>query len=869
MVNHTFDEDGAHAPPVGTRHATMNPATLAAPQRMLSKQVIAHVGPDAEVQLLKTHLESVGRLSARFAAKFGLEKHGELIGLLHDLGKYSDEFQAYIKSAAGLLNQDEDEEFVDSGEMKGKVDHSTSGAQFIWDQLAAKSPKHHALAQVLALCVASHHSGLIDCLKPRLGRPVEDGFSKRMGKPSEKTHLQEVMTKADPSVIQRASALLDDGDLLSAFQKWLSLLHEKAPGASRAEKDQSPAQKFQQGLLVRALFSCLIDADRIDSADFEYPVRARQRQLGAYEAWAILTHRLELHIARLPVTHPIDGLRRDISEHCRIAALRPSGIYTLTVPTGGGKTLASLRFALHHAKQHGLDRIIYVIPFTSIIDQNAEVVRRVLEPEGVKTGSAVLEHHSNLTPDKQGWRSKMLSENWDAPVVYTTTVHLLETLFGSGTRGARRMHQLANSVLIFDEIQSLPINCVHLFNNAMNFLADHCKTTVVLCTATQPLLHKVNDIKGAIRLSDKHEIMPNVGKLFDDLKRVDVVHHRKPGGWSQAEVADMAIEQVKEAGSCLVIVNTKKAAQAVYHLCCQFPDAEVFHLSTGMCPAHRKSQINRIRLRLHAKPCLPTLCVSTQLIEAGVDVDFAAVVRYAAGLDSIAQAAGRCNRNGHREKGMVYVVNPRSEDENLSGLHDIRIGKEKAEGVLIDFAEDPARFGRSCISPLAMGRYYQDYFFARAADMSYPLAREVTGRDDDLLGLLGANEKAASDYALNNGKNPPPLRFRQSFMTAAKAFKAINAPTEGVIVPYSSEGRALIADLCAAYLPDKEFELLRRAQQYSVNVFAHQLEALSKVGAVREIREGTGILYLADSRYYSVEFGLSDTPSGLMEDLNG
>lgn len=847
----------------------MNPLTSTSPQYKPSEQVIAHVRPDAEVQLLKTHLESVGHLAALFAAKFGLAKHGELIGLLHDLGKYSDEFQAYIKSATGMYNQDEDEDFVDASELKGKVDHSTSGAQFIWDQLAVKSPVHHALAQMLAICVASHHSGLIDCLKLSPGRPVEDGFSKRMGKLSEKTHLQEVMTKADLSVMKRASALLEDGDLSTALQQWLRALHEKAPGASRAEKDRSPTQKFQQGLLVRALFSCLIDADRIDSADFEYPGRARQRHLGAYEAWDVLIQRLEQHMGSFPAAHPIDGLRRDISDHCLAASERPTGIYSLTVPTGGGKTLASLRFALHHAKQHGLDRIIYVIPFTSIIDQNAEVVRRILEPEGVKAGSVVLEHHSNLTPEKQGWRSKMLSENWDAPVVYTTTVQLLETLFGSGTRGARRLHQLANSVLIFDEIQSLPVNCVHLFNNAMNFLADHCKTTVVLCTATQPLLHEVNASKGAIRLSDRHEIMPNVCKLFDDLKRVEVVNRRTPGGWSQPEVADLAIEQVKEAGSCLVIVNTKKAAQAVYRLCRQYPEAAVFHLSTGMCPAHRKAQLNSIRLRLQTKPCLPTLCVSTQLIEAGVDVDFATVVRYAAGLDSIAQAAGRCNRNGHREQGIVYVVNPRSEDENLSRLHDIRIGKEKAEGVLIDFAEDPASFGGSCIGPLAMGRYYQDYFFARAADMSYPLAREVTGRDDDLLSLLGANEKAASDYALNNGKNPPPLRFRQSFMTAAKAFKAINAPTEGVIVPYSSEGKALIADLCAAYLPDKEFELLRRAQQYSVNVFAHQRDALSKGGAVREIREGTGILYLADARYYSEEFGLSDTPSGLMEDLNG
>ena len=828
---------------------------------------IAHVRPSGELQSLQVHLENVGSLTAKFAAKFGLANHGELIGLLHDLGKYSDEFQAYIKSATGLLNQDEDEDFVDAIELKGKVDHSTGGAQFIWDQLGTKGRVHHALAQVLALCVASHHSGLVDCLVQRPGHPTEDCFSRRMGKPVEKTHLPEVLAKADQSVLVRARALLDEDVLPEAFQRWLRVLHEKAPGATDAEKSQSPAQKVQQGLLVRALFSCLIDGDRIDSADFEFPGRARHRHLGSYEGWGELIQRLDSHLEKFSDECPIDGLRRNISEHCLTASGRPTGIYSLTVPTGGGKTLASLRFALHHAKQHGLDRIIYVIPFTSIIDQNAEVVRRILEPEGVKSGSVVLEHHSNLTPEQQSWRSKMLSENWDAPVVYTTTVQLLETLFGAGTRGARRLHQLANSVLIFDEVQSLPINCVHLFNNAMNFLADHCNTTVVLCTATQPLLHEVNANKGAIRLSEGHEIMPDVHKLFDDLKRVEVISQRKLGGWSQQEVANLATEQVRAVGSCLVIVNTKKAARAVSQLCRENADTEVFHLSTGMCPAHRKGQLNRIRLRLQAQPQLPTLCVSTQLIEAGVDVDFGSVIRYTAGLDSIAQAAGRCNRNGRRELGTVYVVNPRAEDENLIRLEDIRIGKEKAEGVLTDYANDPASFGGSCIGPQAMARYYQHYFFARASNMSYPMARDVTGRDDDLLNLLGANKFMVEDYAQCHARQPPQLYFRQSFMTAAKAFKAINAPTQGVIVPYSPEGKALIADLCGAYLPDKEFELLRRAQQYSVNVFAHQLAALSKLQAVREIREGTGILYLADDSYYNEEFGLSDSPSGLMEDL--
>ncbi len=480
----------------------------------------------------------------------------------------------------------------------------------------------------------------------------------------------------------------------------------------------------------------------------------------------------------------------------------------------------------------------------------------------------MLEHHSNLTPEEQSWRGKILSENWDAPVVYTTTVQLLETLFGAGTRGARRMHQLANAVLIFDEIQSLPVNCVHLFNNAMNYLADFCGSTVVLCTATQPLLDQVDENKGAIRIPPGNELMPDVRKLFDDLKRVEVVNQRKPGGWSQEEIAELAFEQIRAASSCLVIVNTKKAAQAIYRLCRDNSLVAVYHLSTNMCPAHRKSILDQVRSRLDQTPPLPTLCVSTQLIEAGVDVDFGSVIRFTAGLDSIAQAAGRCNRNGRTERGMVHVVNPRVEDENLNMLPDIRVGRDKAERVLDEYEEDPERFGKNRIGPEAMAWYYQNYFFARADEMSYPVSRKALGRDDTLLNLLSINKAALDDYARTK-RQAPSVYLRQAFMTAAKAFKAIDAPTRGVIVPYGQEGKALINGLCAAYLPDKEFDLLRRAQQYSVNVLPNALETLSRAGVVREIQDSTGILFLTDRRYYSEELGLSDTPNGLMEVLCG
>lgn len=817
-----------------------------------------HRESDGVVQSLEQHLFGVARMSCLHAKKLNLEGQGELIGLLHDLGKYSQAFQSYIKSAVGLLNQDEDEEFVNAAGLKGKIDHSTAGAQLIWQELSKRGQLGQIVGQILSLCIASHHSGLIDCMSSDTNSLGEDVFGRRMNKVDERAHLQEAFAKADASILSRVKELTSKPDMLQAMQAALTKIVRAAP----IKDDKSTVAQQQIGLLVRFLFSCLIDADRIDSADFEKPKAAKLRAHGRYTEWDVLCSRLEEHLAGLKPCKPIDYLRCDISSHCQNAALRGKGTYTLTVPTGGGKTLASLRFALHHAKEHNMDRVVYVIPFTSIIDQNAEVVRKILEPDGTELGSVVLEHHSNLTPEEQSWRGKILAENWDAPVIYTTSVQLLETLFGAGTRGARRMHQLANAVLIFDEIQSLPVNCVHMFNNAINFLVEQCGSTVVLCTATQPLLDQVESKKGAIRIPEGNELMPDVKRLFDELKRVEVKNRRKPGGWSNDEITALALEETRSAGSCLVIVNTKNAAQALYRLGKEQENIPVCHLSTSMCPVHRRAILTEIRERLEKQ--LPVLCFSTQLIEAGVDIDFGAVIRFTAGLDSIAQAAGRCNRNGLRDIGIVHVVNPK--DENLGMLPDIRIGRDKAERVLDEYEDDQAGFGCNRIGLEAMKRYYTYYFFDRQNEMDYPLSAKSIGHDDTLLNLLSDNPAAVSEHGRRTGQ-PPNIYLRQSFMAAAKAFKAIDAPTRGVIVQYGKEGQAIVADLCAAYLPDKEFDLLRRAQQFTVNVFPNVLERLAKEGAVQEIQEGTGILYL-DSRYYSDEFGLSETPVKNMEVLN-
>lgn len=815
---------------------------------------VAHVRKNGKPQTLREHLLGVADKSSVYGAKIGLADHCELMGIVHDLGKYSTEFQNYLKSAVGLLNQDEDEDYVDANRLKGRIDHSTAGAQLIWNELSQQRGLGPLVGQLLALCVASHHSGLIDCLTP----DGENTFGKRMEKSTERTFFKAVLAVVDTGIIDRARALLRTPQLVEDMQARLAAILRSGSATGRPVVAQQ-----QIGLLVRFLFSCLIDADRVNSADFEKPKAARNRMHGSYEEWSVLVGRLENHLAKFERRRPIDDLRADIAQHCLDAAPRPKGLYTLTVPTGGGKTLASLRFALHHAKKWKMDRVIYAIPFTSIIDQNADVVRRVLEPANApgSHGRIVLEHHGNLTPEQQSWREKMLTENWDAPVIYTTNVQLLETLFGAGTRGARRMHQLANAVIVFDEIQTLPVNCVHLFNNAVNFLIEQCGSTVVLCTATQPLLDRVDPAFGSLRIPNGHELMPDVKDLFAKLKRVDVINQLRPGGWTNKEIADLALEECNRAGSCLVIVNTKASALALYRLCKPQQESPVVHLSTSLCPAHRKCILRFVRRCLRWK--IPILCISTQLIEAGVDVDFGAVIRSTAGLDSIAQAAGRCNRHGERETGLVHVVKAR--DENLCRLTDIKVGQEKAERVLADYEAEPEKYGGNRIGPELLGWYYENYFFARAAEMAYPLSPDEVGRSDTLLNLLSGNTLATADY-LARRKDEPPPHLRQSFMTAAKAFKAIDAPTRGVIVPFGKGGRELVSDLCAAFEVEKQFELLKRAQQYTVNVFPNVLSALMEAQAVHPVQEGTDILHL-DPRYYSPEFGLVTEPVQPMEPL--
>ena len=824
---------------------------------------IAHLRKsDGQIQSVQAHLKETAALAKVFAQKLNLESAGELLGLMHDFGKYSRKFQKYIHDETSLFNPDlDDEESTPNG---SKVDHSTAGAQWVYRELrkfGAAQGIGEFLGQMLGLCIASHNGeGLIDCLDGE-GNPK---WIERFNKTDELTHLAECEQNADEVVQQKARELAGE-NLIRSLRNAVKLILSDSTVNDKIKE-------FYLGCLTRFLFSCLIDADRINSSDFEREAQKKVRRLSEKPDWQSAIDKLETHLAGFGNRYPADKIRRQISDDCLKRAKDsqdregdPQGIYTLTVPTGGGKTLASLRYALHHAQKHNLDRIIYIIPYTSIIDQNAQAVREILGEDWV------LEHHSNLEPEKQSWQDKLLSENWDKPIVFTTMVQFLDAWFGGGTRGARHIHPMTNAVLIFDEIQTLPVKCVHLFCNVLNWLTTFGKSTAILCTATQPLLgesglqnfpkDKRESIaaRGLLKQPAHAEIMgtdEQREELYKKLSRVEIRFNEKVGGWNVEEAGAFLLEQFQTTPSCLFIVNTKKWAQELYQYCQRqnVPPEVLFHLSTNQCAAHRKAIFDTIKARLKNKQ--PVICISTQLIEAGVDISMACVIRALGGLDSIAQAAGRCNRHGEKDgKGQVWVLNLQEQDFTRI-LPDIQAGKTHAERVFRDFA------GQDILQPAAMELYFEYYFYQRSDEMAYSIKNSATG---SLLDWLSDN--ALNPYGEKNNKRSKPLPLlMQSFKSAGRAFQAIDAPTHAVIVPYG-EGAELIAKLCGEWDPKEMHRTLQKAQRYSVNVFPNVWGKLQKENALHETIEGSGIYYLK-GRPYNDDFGLSVDETSDMTFLN-
>jgi CRISPR-associated endonuclease/helicase Cas3 len=729
---------------------------------------IAHAAKDANGQWrrphhLEDHLAGVAAIAGCHARAFGAEDWARLAGLWHDLGKYRPAFQAYIRNASGFEAQSAHVEGA-----PGRVTHSTAGALWAIERLAAPG-------RVLAYLIAGHHAGLHDWV---------DGLEYRLSLPESRRELDESLA-AGPS-----SAILDQGDFAPDLRA--------IPGG--------PAGF---ALWVRLLFSCLVDADFLDTESYMDPGKFSGR--GDWPELPSLSERFAAHMAELDRTAaptPVNALRRQVRADCLNAAALAPGLFSLTVPTGGGKTLSSMAFALEHARRFGKRRIIYVIPYTSIIEQTADVLRRIF-------GDAVIEHHSNAEtdPEHENTRSRLACENWDAPIVVTTSVQCFESLFAARTSRCRKLHNMVNSVIVLDEAQLLPPDFLQPILDVLNLLTRHYGVTVVLSTATQPALASRDyfDPSKQIRgLEQVREIIPDPDDIYRRLKRVDI---RLPADWNTPTTWEDLAAGLSKYDSVLAIVNTRRHARDLYRL---MPPGAL-HLSALLCGAHRSALIGRIKLQLIAG--IPTRVISTQLVEAGVDVDFPAVYRALAGLDSIAQAAGRCNREGLAAAGEVVVFIP--PDRAPPGL--MRKAEDACRATLYGHVGDP-------LNRALFAAYFERLYYASDLDAQ---------RICDALKVDGQT-------------------LAVGFSTAAKRFRLIeDADSAAVIVRYlGRDGTDDTVDGLLGTLRKGNADrwLMRKLQRYTVNIRRRDAMRLQDQGDIEEILPG--LFAQTSDMLYHPELGL-------------
>lgn len=700
-------------------------------------------------QPLKHHLISVADKAKEFAAQLGAEEIAWVTGLCHDLGKYSQEFQRRLEDPSI------------------QVDHSTAGAAIAFH-------KYGPVGRLMAYAIAGHHSG------------IPNGGS---------VHESDLFHRINHKKIADFSSYSSELDIPDRVK--MPVLRPPDP-ESRA---------FTLAFFTRMLFSCLVDADSLEAEAFGDPQVSALR--GVYEPLAELEQRLIDRIRQItesaPRTH-VNERRAEVLRDCLRAAEQPPGLFTLTVPTGGGKTLSSLAFALKHARLHGLRRVIYVIPFTSIIEQNAEVFRKAVGEQ------VVLEHHSNVAvPEhrEDTWRSslELAEQNWDAPVVVTTNVQFFESLFSNRPSRCRKLHNIAKSVIILDEAQMLPVELLKPCIAAICELAINYGATVVLCSATQPALEGL--FPKGVRA---REVMSDPVGLYEALKRVDV---HNMGTTSDEDV----VARILREKQVLCIVNTRAHARKMFE---QLGRAGGhYHLSAAMYPKHRQELLREIRQRLRDGHVCRV--VSTQLIEAGVDVDFPVVMRAMAGIDSIAQAAGRCNREGKLKRGQVYVFWPAG-GEGMTHVWFKRTAAVAA--TVMRRVEDP-------LSLESVKQYFKDLYFYE--DGTLPNSGVPTGLDrHDILGRIEVGAKS--------------LDF--PFREVAELFKVIGDDTVGIVVPGDERCRRLLDEL--RYLGISR-QRMRNLQSYTVSVRPWELKGLEEAGALVDV---CGVPVLSGSGFYDSVFGL-------------
>jgi CRISPR-associated endonuclease/helicase Cas3 len=722
------------------------------------KIVLAHVRQDSNGKwrehALEKHLFEVAHRAGELAKAFGSEDWAHLAGLWHDLGKYREKFQQYIKSVSGY---DAEAHIED---VPGRVDHSTAGAIYAIEKLGLQG-------RILAYLIAGHHAGLPDWNNAEGGQSV---LFQRIENGKQNGYLQEALDTMPPAEI----------------------LNQSRP--------QSLPPNGSLALWLRMLFSCLVDADFLDTEAFMDDKRSGLRF--GYPSILALKSAFDQYMADKAANakdSDVNRIRAEVLRQCREKAELSSGLFSLTVPTGGGKTLSSMAFALNHAVHHGKNRVIYVIPYTSILEQTAEIFGGIFGAENV------IEHHSNLDPDREDSRSRLATENWDAPIIVTTNVQFFESLYAAKTSRCRKLHNIVNSVVVLDEAQLLPPEFLAPILHVMQDLANGYKVSFVLSTATQPAFSPCPKFTG---LKNACELMDDPERLYADLKRVEA---ELPNDFSSPRTWESIAGELQQYESVLCIVNSRKDCRELHGLM----PKDTIHLSALMCGQHRSQVIAEIKQRL--KDGIPTRVISTQLVEAGVDMDFPVVYRALAGLDAVAQAAGRCNREGLlTELGKVVVFVPPK--PAAPGL--LRKAQQSGQEIMRLTNGDPLTRDR-------FEAYFQHYY------------ESLNSLDKaNIVGLLDLHNQAEARKAEFN------------FRTAASNFRLIDEEGQTAVIVRYGESTKLIDALEKSQnmQPHERRGILRKLQRYTVNIREHECRKLLENREIQEISPGiymqnTDLLY--------------------------
>lgn len=806
---------------------------------------LAHVDFETgRTQSFQEHTDNVTSYAKSICPMEEIQKLVEAAALFHDAGKLSDDVQ---KDFQDILKKGDQAH-------RNDLDHSTAGGRMLWKMMRQKTA-----AELLSTVVYSHH-GISDCIDFESGCTLqerraekecqEDIVKERFFQIFDKEKIQKVCEAADAQYVQ--------------INKKIGMFVRKSTKQNR----HCGNGYFYIGMYFRVLLSMLLDSDWTDTEKFFQNEELKQR-ISKKEIQKIWQQSIQCfenylnHEIRNKAENgqSLQAVRQEISERCYEEAEKETRLYRLTVPTGAGKTLSSLRFALYRAERTQKQHIIYVAPFNSILSQNADEIRRAVDDPDI-----VLEHHCNviLSEGKQEKDYKKLTETWDVPIIMTSAVQVLNVLFSGQKRDIRRMHTLCNSVIIFDEVQAIPKKCMELFNLAVNFLTNFAESDVVLCSATQP---SIKDLKEN-NLSECMEMTGIIEKYEETFRRTDIVDLTEteayPGGMEIEDLCDFTLQQAETFRNVLVIVNTTECAKQVYEKIkssCSDED-QVFHLSNKLCPQNKEDTLETVHAALRKNResgyTGRVICISTPVVEAGVNFSFGCVIRSKAGLDHVIQAAGRGNR--HKEYpwfGKIYIVQLTNEAESLEKLPEIQEEQRAVQKLLEQFRSKPEIFEKRLDSSKAIAIYYQYYYQVLQADITkFPAKNYKT----TLLEMLGKNCPGRKQY-WHKFEQEYKGGMAQAFATAGKEFEVISNDYKiPVVIPYNDEAKKLIAAFVGAdgeYLPWEEKQrILRELQKYTVGISEVQKERLNN--AIYQISDEE-ILVLSEG-YYSNEVGVLEEP---------